>query len=158
MNIPLISPCKSSIRDFKSQKWEIISPHIEICRKGTDFEEFEKKWISAINNNNNKQTFKTASAYQLTVKNKLFIFDELQVLFTEFVDWALEKNLDLEDDVDEEAPAAEPEEAAPAEAAAEPEATEAAEAPEASTEASEAPAEEAPKEEKPAEAAEWMPG
>ena len=102
-----------------------------------------------------KQKF---NIYQLAVKNKLFIFDELQVLFTEFVDWALEKNLDLEDDVDEEAPAAEPEEAAPAEAAAEPEATEAAEAPEASTEASEAPAEEAPKEEKPAEAAEWMPG
>ena len=122
-------------------------PHT-VCRKGTDFEEFEKKWIRAIyNNNNNKQNFKTAPAYQLAVKNKLFIFDELQVLFTEFVDWALEKNLDLEDDVDDEAPAAEPEEAAPAEAAAEPEAAEAPEAPEASTEA-------APKEEKPVEAAE----
>ena len=48
----------------------LISPHIEICQKGTDFEEFEKKWISAIyNNNNNKQTFKTATAYQLAVKN-----------------------------------------------------------------------------------------
>merc|ERR1711881_827789 len=35
-----------------------------------------------------------------------------QILFTEFVDWALEKNLDIEDDVDveEAAPAPEPEE------------------------------------------------
>jgi len=34
-----------------------------------------------------------------------------QILFTEFVDWALEKNLDIEDDVDvEEAAPAEPEE------------------------------------------------
>ena len=40
------------------------------------FEEFEKKWISDSNNNNNynnKQTFKTASAYQLAVKTPLFI-------------------------------------------------------------------------------------
>ena len=27
-----------------------------------------------------------------------------QILFTEFVDWALEKNLDIEDDVDVEIP------------------------------------------------------
>ena len=27
-----------------------------------------------------------------------------QILFTEFVDWALEKNLDIEDDVDAEIP------------------------------------------------------
>ena len=67
-NSSLISPCKSSIRDFKSQKGKIISPYIEICRKGTDFEEFEKKWINDSNNNNNKQTFRTASAYQLVVK------------------------------------------------------------------------------------------
>ena len=40
----------------------------------------------------------------------------LQILFTEFVDWALEKNLDIEDDADEEATAEEP---APAEEAAE---------------------------------------
>merc|ERR1711881_87594 len=39
-----------------------------------------------------------------------------QILFTEFVDWALEKNLDLEDDVDQEEAA--PAEAAEAEAAA----------------------------------------
>ena len=40
----------------------------------------------------------------------------LQILFTEFVDWALEKNLDIEDDADEEATSEEP---APAEEAAE---------------------------------------
>ena len=34
------------------------------------FEEIEKKWISD-SNNNNKQTFKTASAYQLAVKNHI---------------------------------------------------------------------------------------
>ena len=33
------------------------------------FEEFEKNWIS--DSNNNKQTFKTASAYQVAVKNKI---------------------------------------------------------------------------------------
>ena len=27
-----------------------------------------------------------------------------QILFSEFVDWALQKNLDIEDDVDEEEP------------------------------------------------------
>ena len=33
------------------------------------FEEFEKKWISDSDSNNNKKTFKTTSAYQLAVKN-----------------------------------------------------------------------------------------
>ena len=28
-------------------------------------------------------------------------FVQFQILFTEFVDWALEKNLDIEDDIDE---------------------------------------------------------
>ena len=45
-------------------------------------------------------------------------FFNFQILFTEFVDWALEKNLDIEDDVEPEAAPAEAEaEAAPAEEA-----------------------------------------
>ena len=72
---------------------------------------------------------------------KILIF---QILFTEFVDWALEKNLDIEDDTEPEAaPApAEEEAAAPAEeapAAAE-EAPAAAEEAPAATEAEAAPA------------------
>ena len=59
-------------------------------------------------------------SYDSARKFKLFNFSLfLQILFTEFVDWALEKNLDLEDDVEPEAaPAPEAEaEAAPAEEA-----------------------------------------
>ena len=67
-----------------------------------------------------------------------------QILFTEFVDWALEKNLDIEDDTEPEAaPApAEEEAAAPAEEA--PAAAE--EAPAAEEKAAEAEAEAAPAE------------
>ena len=33
------------------------------------------------------------------IKQNWFVW--FQILFTEFVDWALEKNLDIEDDIDE---------------------------------------------------------
>ena len=37
--------------------------------------------------------------------HRLYFFKSFfQILFTEFVDWALEKNLDIEDDVDAEIP------------------------------------------------------
>ena len=55
------------------------------------------------------------SAFFVFLKKSLIF----QILFTEFVDWALEKNLDIEDDTEPEAaPApAEEEAAAPAEEA-----------------------------------------
>jgi hypothetical protein len=36
----------------------------------------------------------------LSIKNTNDVITGGQILFSEFVDWALEKNLDLEDDVD----------------------------------------------------------
>lgn len=70
------------------------------------------------------------------------MFFVFQILFTEFVDWALEKNLDIEDDVEPEAAAAEPAEAGeaeatPAEAEETPAAAEEAEAPAAEEEKAE---------------------
>ena len=80
------------------------------------------------------------SAFFVFLKKSLIF----QILFTEFVDWALEKNLDIEDDTEPEAaPApAEEEAAAPAEEA--PAAAE--EAPAAEEKAAEAEAEAAPAE------------
>ena len=52
------------------------------------------------------------------IQSSLLIHEsQFQILFTEFVDWALEKNLDIEDDTEPEAAAAEeaPAEEAPAE-------------------------------------------
>ena len=40
----------------------------------------------------------------LKLTDYIFSIFFFQILFTEFVDWALEKNLDIEDDVDAEIP------------------------------------------------------
>ena len=55
-------------------------------------------------------SWKTELKSELLTQNSRNLF--LQILFTEFVDWALEKNLDIEDDVEPEAAEEAPEEAA----------------------------------------------